>query len=102
MRLAELSMVLALDLFEAIAHAVKKTLVGGQYLPVQVELDDCRGAQQGANQALVFAGGRNGAGQVGGKAGEVEQFAAAIQHRLPDGPQPGLLVVATQQAKGTT
>ena len=90
----------AADLFQPVAHAVEETLVGGEHFAAQVELDDGRGTQQGIDQPFVFVRGGDGAGQVVGTEGEVGQFAAAVQHRLPDGAQPGLLTVAAEQAEG--
>ncbi len=52
---AEHAVVLALDLLEAIAHAVEEALVGRDDMPAQVEFDDGGGAQQCVDHALVLA-----------------------------------------------
>jgi len=93
--------VLALDLLEAVAHAVEKALVGGDDMPAEVELDHRGGAQQRVDHALVFARGFDGTGQVGGAQGVVVQCVIRALDRLPDRTQPGFLAVGPQQSVGT-
>ncbi|MNR03231.1 hypothetical protein D3C85_1191160 [compost metagenome] len=98
-RFAEQAVMFAHHLVELVAHGLQEALVGRQHFTVEVELDHRRGAHQRLDQALVLAGGFDGAGQVAGVQGEVFDAPFAVFHRLQDRAQPGLFAIAPQQAE---
>ena len=47
---AEQAVMLAMDFFQAITHGMQEVVVGVQHLALQVELNQCGGAVDGAHQ----------------------------------------------------
>jgi len=99
--LTEYPVMFALDLRQAVAHAIEETVVGRQHIPVEVKLDHGGGAHQRSDQVFVFPGCFDGARQVAGVHRKMLDAPIAAAHRLHDGAQPGLVAVAPRQAHGT-
>ncbi len=87
-RIAEDTVMLALDLRQAVTHAAQELIVGSQYLAAQVELDHGGGAQQCLNKRRVLGSGLDDLGDVRSVALQRHQSALLIQHRLPEGANP--------------
>ncbi len=91
---------LALDLREGIARGLQETVVGIEHLAVEVELDDRRGTPQGLEQALMLAGGLDGARQVIAEQPKARDLTLAVMEGMQDAAQPGFTSVAAQQVQG--
>ncbi|MNG27701.1 hypothetical protein D3C84_1128610 [compost metagenome] len=86
----------ALDLRQAVAHAIEKPIVCRQHIAIEVELDERGRTHQRTDQVLMFTGRLDGAGQVAGVNREVFDPAIRGPHRLHDRPQPGFGTIAPQ------
>jgi len=86
---------LALDLRQAITHALQEIGIGRDHRAVQVELDHCHGPTDGFEPAVGFAFALHARGDVHGVLDHFDQAAGVIAHWVVAGLQPHRLAVAS-------
>ena len=81
---------LALELFQAVAHALQKEIVGGEDGAIGLELDHRHGLLDGVDEAGVEGRRLFAGGDVGGQLDDLLDLAIRVQDRVVGGLEPDL------------